>query len=1107
MTAKPVPWSSYLDALAETHHLGDRVAYRLPTFIETDRLTYTFGTHFHPFVRELVEALNEGSVAGLQDQDTGYLREPPETGPVVQLDGKPRPILYEDTFKQLYEPGTATATPYPVKELDFDSSGAYSVYNWELFYHLPMAVAVHLSGNGRYEEAQRWFHFVFDPTDDSGDPAPERFWKAKPLRTADVRKIEELLVNLSTGANAKLRSETIRNIADWQDNPFRPHRVARVRITPYMYKAVTAYLDNLIDWGDSLFRQDTGEAINEATQLYVLAANILGPRPQAVPRKGWQRPQSYAELRGDLDAFGDALRELEAELPFDLAPRAANRAAHGKLAILRGLGATLYFGVPRNDTMLGYWDTVADRLFKIRNSLNLQGIFRQLPLFEPPIDPALLARAAASGVDVGAVVAGLRQPLPLVRFSLLVARAAEICQEVKSLGAQLLAATEKQDNEHLAVLRAQHETAILRMVETVRYSQLQEATKTREALEQSLANATAKYHYYQRQLRVQDKDLVSPVVDEVDAASLTARTFASTEQTVPTSDVVPNIAADLGASGGKIVSSHERSELGKLGKAHVAQEVAHGLDALRGALSLIPQFEVAGKPIGVGGAVGFGGKQLADGAAALASVARAVAEKYSYEANLSGKIGGYARREQDWAFQSNGIAGELTQILKQLRAAQIRVAIAEQEWRNHQRQIANAEAIEQFLTDERTGRTTSEGFYTYLKREVRRLYTQGFDFAFDIARKAERALQHELGNPSATFLGQSYLAGREGLLAGEKLYLDVKRMELAYHELNAREYELTTHVSLRKLDPLALLQLRTTGRATVRLPEEWFDLDCPGHYFRRIKSVAVSIPCVVGPYATVNCTLTQLSSSIRTSPRLAGGLYPRQGDDVERFSDHAGAVQSIVTSTGQNDSGLFETNLRDERYLPFEGTGAIGDWQLDLPADVPQFDHETIADVVLHVRYTAREGGDPLRTKAVQNLVAAVEAASTAGSVRLLSARQEFPSEWARFKAAKIGGAAATAPLTCRLREEHYPYWSRKVDPVGLRRVDLFVQPGPDPLRTVTVSDDSGGTASLTADPSFGDLLTGQLPDPMPAATGTFTRQFDDNSMADIWLALTWGKG
>src|SRR5262249_53382542 len=152
------------------------------------------------------------------------------------------------------------------------------------------------------------------------------------------------------------------------------------------------------------------------------------------------------------------------------------------------------------------------------------------------------------------------------------------------------------------------------------------------------------------------------------------------------------------------------------------------------------------------------------------------------------------------------------------------------------------------------------------------------------ARKAERALQHELGDPDATFLQYGYLAGKEGLLAGEKLYQDVKRMEVAYYDQNRREYELTRHVSLLQLSPLALLQLRTTGRCTVALPEELFDFDGPGHYFRRIKSVAVSVPCVVGPYAGIGCTLTLLKSSVRKTPLLGDGGYARDGADDDRFS-------------------------------------------------------------------------------------------------------------------------------------------------------------------------------------------------------------------------------
>ena len=53
-------------------------------------------------------------------------------------------------------------------------------------------------------------------------------------------------------------------------------------------------------------------------------------------------------------------------------------------------------------------------------------------------------------------------------------------------------------------------------------------------------------------------------------------------------------------------------------------------------------------------------------------------------------------------------------------------------------------------------------------------------------------------------------------------------MEMAYHDLNQREYELTKHVSLLQVDPMALLQLRATGSCTLTLPEELFDIDGPG---------------------------------------------------------------------------------------------------------------------------------------------------------------------------------------------------------------------------------------------------------------------------------------
>ena len=618
--------------------------------------------------------------------------------------GTRKPVLYADFFDAAYGPDAAVRAPHPAKDLDFSSGGAYAVYNWELFFHVPMLVATHLSKNQRFAEAQRWFHFLFDPTDGSDGPTPERFWKVRPFHTTDVRKAEEILVNLTTGQDEPLRRETVNAINEWMDAPFRPHVIARHRPQAYMFKTVMAYLDNLIDWGDSLFRQDTGEAVDEAMMLYVLAADILGPRPQAVPKKGEVRPQTYANLRKDLKQFGVVLREVEPDIAFDLLPPAggASAAAADRLAAIRSLGRALYFGVPRNDKLLAYWDTVADRLFKIRNSLNLQGVFRQLALFEPPIDPALLARAAAAGLDTAAVVAGLNQPLPLVRFALLVQKAGELAQEVKGLAAGLLSAMEKEEGEALGVLRAKHEGAMLKAVEGVKYAQLQEATKAKEGVGQTLAQAVARYTYFERQLGTPSDDITKaiPVLDDLDRDALGNFKFAMKEPAVTPRDVPMDIAQDFGGSGGKIVSSFEAEELEKSSLARTMQDTIRFARLAAQGIRMLPDFGIKFHFWGLGGDMQIGGTTLGEVAAYGADVLSAVGDRLSYEAGLAAKIGGYSRREQEWAYQSATAAGDITQAFKQLRAAQLREAVAELELKNLRIQMTNAAEVEKFLNAE-----------------------------------------------------------------------------------------------------------------------------------------------------------------------------------------------------------------------------------------------------------------------------------------------------------------------------------------------------------------------------------------------------------------------
>ena len=296
-------------------------------------------------------------------------------------------------------------------------------------------------------------------------------------------------------------------------------------------------------------------------------------------------------------------------------------------------------------------------------------------------------------------------------------------------------------------------------------------------------------------------------------------------------------------------------------------------------------------------------------------------------------------------------------------------------------------------------------------------------------------MKQELMRPeleSTTFIGYDYWdAGHKGLLSGEKLYFDIKQMELAYHDSNQRELEITRHVSLRQLDPLALIKLRIAGSCTFTVPEWLYDWDCPGHYMRRIKTVALSVPSVTGPYTSVNCTLTLLNSTLRTSPLLASGAYIRDTtQDDNRFTDYFGATDIVVTSSGINDSGMFETNLRDERFLPFEGAGAISTWNLSLPTPLRSFDYSTISDVILHIRYTARDGGNQLATQATKQLttsLAAAQSSPTSGTTTisqglLLCLRYDFPTEWAAFVGSAKAGSTPPAPFTATLSLEYFPY-------------------------------------------------------------------------------------
>ena len=1041
---------------------------------------FDFKNFFHPYVGALIKQLNQTDVRGMLS--SSFLTT--LVNPYTAAEGYvPNPT----------KDPSLTVTLEP-RDVDTTIGGPYAGYNWELLYHLPVAVAVHLSNNQRFAEAQNWFHLVFDPTNtDLTIPAPQRFWTSFVFNGAGpVASIQSLLTLLDSTdpAQAAAKQAVISGYDAIMKQPFDPFVVARNRPSAFQWYVVMKYLDNLIAWGDNLFLQDTIETINEATLCYVLAANLLGEKPQSMPQPGQKSARNYLQLKqAGLDAMSNALINLEAQFPFNLAqPPSSPGGGVDMSGALFGIGRALYFCVPRNQTLLTYWDTVADRLFKIRNSENILGVFQQLPLFDPPLDPGMLVKAAAAGIDIASVVAGLNQPLGPMRAPYLVQKALELTTEVRSLGNSLQSTIEKGESEQLSLLRQTHEIALQTLVQNVRFLQWKHAQEATNALLRSRASALERYKNYLRLLGQTPDTTNAPDNLPLNRSEITEATFDDLYTTLVTTYDLPvpmqtlsklqlaqgsSPSSSSGASGtGQLfLNKNEDVELNShlptARDLHIASGV---MNTVAGALQPIPSAEahIAFWGIGVHSNL-ISGATLAAIARTAGEVLQIGAAHESDQAGIASKTSSYQRRADEWMNQVNLAARDLMSMGRQIIGSLIAEQAAFHDYENVKTQVQQAQEVQSFLRD----KFTNAQFYDWMGSELSGLYYQYYRFACDTARRAEQTMKRELMRPElddTQFIQFNYWdTGHQGLLSGDALHFDLKRLEMAYHDNNKRELEMTRHVSLRQLNPMALIQLRVTGTCTVTIPEWLYDRDCPGHYMRRIKSIAISIPSVVGPYASVNCTLSLQASSVRTSPLLANGVYGRDPaqDDI-RFVDYFGATDVVVTSGASNDSGMFETNLRDERFLPFEGAGAISTWTLTLPNELRAFDYSTISDVIVHVRYTAREAGGLLGKTATKELVKAFADATRSPQALILNLKYDFPTEWAAF----VNGTGSS-PFTATIDTSFLPYYVQnmaKATVIGAVRA--FCDDGKGGLEQVSLP----GTASISGSLSAAGGATLTLP-------------------------------
>jgi hypothetical protein len=816
-------------------------------------------------------------------------------------------------------------------QLDFSS--ANGPYYWEVFLHAPMLVASTLRSRKHYEQAKTWYERLFDP---SSAAMP---WRVLPLAD-DAAADPHPDANRDT--EQALQSGAQRRIH--LDDPADAHALARIRTRAYRKAVVVAAVDNLIDWGDALFTAHTRESVNEAAMLYHMAYDLLGPRPQPLPASGAGDARTAAELGGiGDDPWGEGLDFLLYVTAGD--PRDGRQPA-----------SESYFHLPGNAAFLGCWERVEDRLHKLRNAMDIHGISRPMPLFEPAIDPLALARAAAGGGGLGGGLAGGgRSAVPPYRYAFLLPRVHEVVQRAAQLGEQLLAAVEKQDTEALQKLQAEHEQSVLALTTKVHAARIREAQLTRKSLEGAARQADIRLETYTR-WTAQGYNLEETIQQLLQGAAIYNHAIAT----------VFNFCA-----------------------AFVAP---------------IPRFTFG--PFSFGTDVG--GQEFSDALGKWGQSFSGIAEALQIGGEMAAARGQHERMLDEWALQIQLAVAEREQIRAQAHAADLAVAAAEADLEVLQQQQDNAEAVRIWYDR----KWTNSELYAWTEGQLSNLYQRTYQLAVALLREARTALVYERGVPETdlpVMAGGHWEPGRKGLLAASRLALEVDLLDQAVVSNHKRPFEITRTFSLSRFDPKALFRLIDHGTCDFSLTEEMYDRDFPGHYRRQLKTVAVVLQTAEG--VTANATLTQVHDQLvlRPDPKALRFLLTGEGETPTSIRGNWRPSQQVAFSEPDEygfTTGLFELRFDTDRFLPFEGTGAVSRWRLQLSGpDVAEV-RRNLTDVAIKVRYTAFTGGDAFAAEVHRALRPAPRA-------RLFDVATDFPEAWEQ--------AGATGVLELPLTRALFP--------------------------------------------------------------------------------------
>ena len=529
---------------------------------------------------------------------------------------------------------------------------------------------------------------------------------------------------------------------------------------------------------------------------------------------------------------------------------------------------------PINTDLTLLWDDLEQRLYNLRHNLTIDGREINTPLYETPIDPRDLQSKRYQRVVASRNAGTMRLTVPHYRFQPMLAKAMTGVETLIQFGSTLQGLLERKDSLSYESFQMNQQLSLYNFTISLQQQTIDLSQAELEAQELTRKAAQQRYDHYKK---LYDEDV------------------SSTEQEV--------IRLQSDAANASIN--------------------AQGYRTAAAVLDLAPN--VFG--LAMGGSIwGASLNALAEGCTLDYQSKATKADSLSVSEN-------YRRRRQEWEIQYKQAESDIETIDKQIEVQQRQVQIAQKRLEQIETEYQHSQDLLEFFLS----RFTNESLYTWMISQLSDLYLQAYDSVMSVCLSAESAWQYEIGQFDTTFIVPSCWNDLyQGLLVGETLKLCLLRMDQAFIEQNARRLEITKTISLKEQGE-NIEDLINTGRISFTLDEtQDFQPDYTGAADRRIKSVGVSLPMLVGPYQDVCATLTQ------TSSMLSSGMGTQS--------------QTIALSSGIDDSGLFILNFDDERFLPFEGSGVSSNWTLEFNNLTEQrlAMLSTLTDVILHIRYTAK---------------------------------------------------------------------------------------------------------------------------------------------------------